>query len=127
MLEHCKTSSDLGIGLPCLLRTGQKGLTRTPTLDTVPWLDTLPGSALWYLALGKYTTVCTGHWMKDHTASVHFCEPGRGSPKSDVLFESRNAGPGPVPSLSAKLVLSMSQRSQGGQDGCVEPQSVWLC
>lgn len=85
-LEHRKASSDMGMALPCLLRTGQEGITRTPTPDIVPWLDTLPGSALWYLALGRYTTVCNGRWIKDHTALVHFCEPGHGSPKSDVLF-----------------------------------------
>lgn len=29
-LEHYKATPDLGMGLPCLLRTGQKGATRTP-------------------------------------------------------------------------------------------------
>lgn len=60
-------------------------------------------------------------------ALVQFCDPGRGSLKSDALFENRNTGPGPVPSLPAEPFLSMPRRSQGCQDGCVEPGSVPLC
>lgn len=50
-----------------------------------------------------------------------------GSAKSDVPFESRDAGPGPVPSLSGKQFLSMPGRSQGCWDGWVEPWPVLLC
>lgn len=65
--------------------------------------------------------------MKDPMALIQFCDPGHESPKSGVLFEKRNAGPGPVPSLPAKLFLSMPWRSQGCQDGGVESWSVLLC